>query len=293
MPHRLASVADAQGTHHPLAAPGARVACLVPSITELLLDLGLGGQVVARTGYCIHPAQAVASIPKVGGTKDVNLAKLRALNPAYVIVNIDENRLETAQALAEFVPHVVVTHPQTLADNLGLFRLMGALFAATPGVHEAAQRLVGQLEQQLLQAGLLNAARKHQRVRVLYLIWQNPWMTISPATYAADVLRAMGAELVVPRLDEPGVPSARYPAFGLTQVDWSTCDVVLLSSEPFRFGPAHQVALAQEIAALSGRLIPVELVDGEPFTWYGSRSLHALPYGQALMPTLRAHSRPD
>jgi ABC-type Fe3+-hydroxamate transport system substrate-binding protein len=229
----------------------------------------------------------------VGGTKDVNLAKLRSLAPDYVIVNIDENRLETAQALAEFVPHVVVTHPQTLADNLKLFRLMGALFAASAGVAAAALGMERQLEQQLAQAQAANSLATGRALRALYLIWKDPWMTISAPTYPADVLRALGAQLVVPAVDAPGVPLPRYPAFALSQVDWSACDVVLLSSEPFRFGPAHQAALAQEIATLSGRAIPVELVDGEPFTWYGSRSLHALPYGQKLMRTLRAHSRPN
>jgi ABC-type Fe3+-hydroxamate transport system substrate-binding protein len=275
----MAAVADAQGNLHPPAAQDARVACLVPSITELLLDLGLGEQVVARTGYCIHPAASVQSIAKVGGTKDVNLAKLRGLAPDYVIVNIDENRRETALALAEFVPHVVVTHPQSLADNLDLFRMMGALFAATPGVKQRALALEASLREQLRTT--LELRESQRPLRALYLIWQDPWMTVSAQTYVADVLRCMGAQ-VVP------VGESRYPAFTLPQVDWSACDVVLLSSEPYRFGPEHQVALAKEILASSGRNIPVELVDGEPFSWYGSRSLTALPYGQTLMRKLRA-----
>src|SRR6478735_1578312 len=89
-----------------------RIASLVPSLTELVFALGLGPRLVTRTGFCIHPAGGVAAIPKVGGTKDVNLAKLRRLRPSHVLVNVDENRLETVQALREFVPHIVVTHPQ-------------------------------------------------------------------------------------------------------------------------------------------------------------------------------------
>ncbi len=278
-----AGVQDALGNLHPPAAFGARVACLVPSITELLLEIGLGEQVVARTGYCIHPAAQVQKIAKVGGTKDVNLPKLRALAPDYVIVNIDENRQETALALAEFVPHVVVTHPQTLADNLDLFRMMGALFAATPGARQAAHHLETSLREQLRANQQANA--QQPTLRALYLIWQDPWMTVAPQTYVADVLHCMGAQ-VVPVASTQS--SARYPEFALSQVDWSSCDVVLLSSEPFRFGPEHQQALAKEILAFSGRNIPVELVDGEPFSWYGSRSLTALPYGQTLMRILRA-----
>ena len=86
-----------------------RIASLVPSVTELVIALGLRERLVARTGFCIHPAAALAGVPKVGGTKDVNLIKLRRLAPTHVIVNVDENRLETVQSMRDFVPHVVVT----------------------------------------------------------------------------------------------------------------------------------------------------------------------------------------
>jgi ABC-type hemin transport system substrate-binding protein len=92
----------------------------VPSITELVCDLGLADQLVGRTGFCIHPWDTVRRIPKVGGTKDVNVEKIRALAPTHAIVNVDENTRETAQALARFVPHLIVTHPQAPRDNLDL-----------------------------------------------------------------------------------------------------------------------------------------------------------------------------
>ena len=91
-----------------------RIASLVPSLTELVVGLGLGDCLVARTGYCIHPAAAVRAVPKVGGTKDVNLAKLRRLAPTHVLVNVDENRLDTVTALREFVPELIV-HPSLRA----------------------------------------------------------------------------------------------------------------------------------------------------------------------------------
>ncbi|UUZ50195.1 helical backbone metal receptor [Massilia sp. B-10] len=103
---------------------------LVPSITELLCDLGLAPQLVGRTGFCIHPAASVAAIAKVGGTKDVNLDKIRKLAPTHVVVNIDENTKPTADALAEFVPNVIVTHPLGPRDNLDLARLLGGIFCA-------------------------------------------------------------------------------------------------------------------------------------------------------------------
>src|SRR3954467_12033124 len=120
---------DSLGTTH-LPAPGARIVSLVPSITELLCELGLAPQLVGRTGFCIHPAAVVAAIPKVGGTKDVNIEKIRRLAPTHLVVNIDENDKPTVEKLAQFVPHIVVTHPLAPRDNLALARLMGGIFGA-------------------------------------------------------------------------------------------------------------------------------------------------------------------
>ena len=119
---------DAVGTSHPAADGAVRIVSLVPSVTELLCALGLREQLVGRTGFCIHPRETVRKLRKVGGTKDVDLAAVRELAPTHVVVNIDENRREDAEALREFVPHVVVTHPQGPRDNLALYRLLGGVF---------------------------------------------------------------------------------------------------------------------------------------------------------------------
>jgi ABC-type Fe3+-hydroxamate transport system substrate-binding protein len=111
---------DAIGQEHqPVPRDGApRIVSLVPSITELLCDLGLAPFLAGRTGFCIHPAETVRAIPKVGGTKDVNIDKIRRLAPTHLVVNIDENEKPTVDELAQFVPHVVVTHPLVSRDNL-------------------------------------------------------------------------------------------------------------------------------------------------------------------------------
>src|ERR1700733_3377287 len=96
------SLVDAVGTVHEPAGDDARIVCLVPSITELICDLGLAGQLVGRPGFCIHPWDVVRTIPKVGGTKDVKLDRVRQLAPTHAVLNIDENRREDAEALAEF-----------------------------------------------------------------------------------------------------------------------------------------------------------------------------------------------
>ena len=102
---------DAAGTMHAPASGDARIVSLVPSVTELLFDLGVGDRVVGRTPFCIHPREGVAHVKRVGGTKTPRLDRIRALKPTHVIVNVDENRREDADALAAFVPNVVVTHP--------------------------------------------------------------------------------------------------------------------------------------------------------------------------------------
>src|ERR1700761_217748 len=171
----------------------ARIVCLVPSITELLCDLGLSEQIVGRTGFCIHPWETVKSIPKVGGTKDVLMDRVRDLEPTHVVVNIDENLREDAETLAEFVPNVVVTHPLAPLDNLDLYRQMGETF----GVETEAERLCGGVEAAYERA----ISNRGAEQKVLYLIWRDPWMTISPETYISQTLSLFGWE-TVPRQTE-------------------------------------------------------------------------------------------
>ena len=253
---------DALGvTHAP--APGARIVSLVPSITELLCDLGLAHMLVGRTGFCIHPAERVADIPKVGGTKDVNLGKIRKLAPTHVILNIDENEKPAAEALAAFVPHLVVTHPLGPRDNLALARLMGGIF----GAGAAAERWCADFEAEY--AGLQAAPAGPPRT-VLYCIWQDPWMSVSSDTYIARMLGELGWNV-------PALPDAsRYPRFAWSDELVARLDAVLLSTEPYRFTEAHADALEKQLG------IPVFLVDGEMMSWYGSRALAGLRYLRQL-----------
>lgn len=254
-------LADALGHHH-APAPDARIVCLVPSITELLCDLGLAGKLVGRTGFCIHPRDVVAAIPKVGGTKDVNIEKIRKLAPTHVVVNIDENAKPTVEKLAGFVPHVVVTHPNTPRDNVPLARLMGGIF----GAEEAAARWCLAFEAEY---AALHAAPKGPARTVLYCIWQDPWMTVSKDTYIAAMLAELGWRV-------PDLGTDRYPRFAWSQALVDGLDAVLLSTEPYRFTEDHADALEKQLG------IPVHLVDGEMMSWYGSRALAGLRYLQTL-----------
>lgn len=249
-----------------------RIASLVPSATETLVTLGLGPLLVARTGFCIHPAEAVAHVPKVGGTKDVNLAKLKALAPTHVVVNVDENRRETAEALGGFVPQVIVTHPSRPEDNLALFEQLRAAFSGQPDVDERAAALSGAFSAAL--------ARCRERAwpgeNVLYLIWRDPWMTVARDTYIATLLAEVGWRSWPDVLGgEHG--AGRYPALTGSEPWLRHIDRVLLSSEPYRFGAAH-IAEAQTLCPQAR----VQLVDGELLSWWGARGAAGLDYLRGL-----------
>jgi ABC-type Fe3+-hydroxamate transport system substrate-binding protein len=252
---------DALGTAH-VADPQARIVSLVPSITELLCDLGLAERIVGRTGFCIHPADVVREIPKVGGTKDVNIEKIRKLAPTHLVVNIDENEKPTVDLLAEFIPHIVVTHPLRPRDNLELARLMGGVFCREAQAADWCSAFEAEY-------ALLRAAPKGPPQTMLYCIWQDPWMTISRDTYIARMLEEIGWSV-------PALGEVRYPRFEWSSELIAGVDGVLLSSEPYRFTEAHADALEKQIGK------PVLLVDGEMMSWYGSRSLQGLAYLREL-----------
>jgi ABC-type Fe3+-hydroxamate transport system substrate-binding protein len=268
------AVTDALGQTFAPAGTEARIASLVPSLTETLCALGLQAQLVARTGFCVHPRAAVRTIPKVGGTKDVRLDALRALAPTHVLVNIDENTRDTVDALRGFVPHILVTHPQAPEDNLQLFDLLGSAFAKVPGAAQRAAECRRQL-QAVLDA--LRASRFAAR-KVLYLIWRAPWMTVARDTYISQSLAAVGWH-TLPEvrggdgLHQPG--GARYPVFDWS-ADWlGAVDCALLSSEPYRFGAAHADEVRQ-LLTTRGLQPAVRCIPGEWASWYGVRAADGL-----------------
>jgi ABC-type Fe3+-hydroxamate transport system substrate-binding protein len=251
----------------------------VPSITELLFALDLGAQVVGRTGFCIHPRAAVRAVPKIGGTKAVDLARLRALAPTHVIVNIDENTRACAQALRAFVPNVIVTHPNAPEDNRALYALLGGVFDRAA----AAQALGEALARELAACRALAAAQP--RERVLYLCWQDPWMTVAADTYIARTLAAVGWD--VPHAAGGFAGAARYPTIELA-AEVARVDRVLLSSEPFRFNGGHVRALAAQFPA-----VRVQWIDAELTSWYGVRAIDGLRGLRALRSGATSDAAPD
>ena len=259
----MAERTDWAGREHPPAGDAPRIVSLVPSITELLFDLGLGPFVAGRTTFCVHPRPAVDSVPRVGGTKTVRLDRLRRLDPTHVIVNVDENRRIDVEAIESFTPHVIVTHPLEPADNPALYRLLGSIF----GREEAAARLADAFTAAL--ATVDEASHRLPPRRVLYLIWKEPWMTVSRDTYISRSLALVNWETAA---HDPGV---RYPEVALAEPLFAGIDLVLLSSEPYPFKPEH-AALVR--AAPGGAEVPIALIDAEMVSWYGSRAIPGLRY---------------
>ncbi len=238
-----------------------RIVSLVPSLTELLFELDLGGQVVGRTGFCVHPRHAVRAVPKVGGTKSVDIEAVLALAPTHLVVNVDENEKPTVDSLAAVIPNLVITHPLGVEDNFALYEQFGRTFDRAAQAARLSARLRASLE--------AARARHWTALPVLYLIWKDPWMTVSQATYIADMLAHAGMHVRVPPSDR------RYP-----EIDWqawpvSRDDLVLFSSEPYRFREHDTRAFAAAHGLSPSRCLTI---DGEMTSWYGPRAIEGLDY---------------
>jgi ABC-type hemin transport system substrate-binding protein len=251
-----------------------RIASLVPSATELLYALGLGHRLVARTGFCIHPASQVSAVPKVGGTKDVNLSKLRAQQPTHVVLNVDENTRETFEALCGWPNvQVLVTHPCGPQDVPALLDQCVAAFGTEPGVHGRALALHAELQAELNAPWTLGGSAARS---VLYLIWYDPWMAVARDTYISRLLAHAGW-LTQPKTEGGVEGAARYPVLSPESAVWKNVDEIWLSSEPYRFDLSH-LAAAQHLAPQA----KVRRVDGELCSWWGARTAAGLAYLRKL-----------
>src|SRR5690606_12568826 len=246
-----------------LAAPPARIVCLVPSITESLFALGVGPRVVGVTDWCVHPKEALAGVPRVGGTKDPDLAAVVALAPDLVIANREENTARTVRKLRERGLTVWVTYPRTVHEGAALLRELaglGADAAAVAAVVEPVERAVAEAER----------ARPARPVRFACPIWRDPWVVVGPDTYADSLLALCGGANVFATRTE-----RRYPIVTLDDLRAAAPEVILLPDEPYAFGPAdaRELAALDVPAARDGR---IHCIDGTWVTWYGPRIRPAL-----------------
>lgn len=239
---------DARGNRVSLSQPPRRIISLVPSQTELLADLGLAEQVVGVTRFCVHPHTWKAAKQIVGGTKQVNMERIEALKPDLILANLEENKREMVEALDTIAP-TYVTDVDTISAALDMIRTVGSL---TDKENEAEELIAG-IEEAFV---ALDAFRP---IRTAYLIWQAPYMTVGHDTFIHDVIARGGFVNVFG-------DQARYPEITVEALIETEADVVLLSSEPFPFREKHLEAFRRMLPDAS-----VYLVDGELFSWYGSR----------------------
>jgi len=238
-----------------------RIISLVPSQTELLHYWGLGERVVGITKFCVHPKEWYKSKRRIGGTKTVDLEKIRALKPDLIIGNKEENTQSDIEALQKEYP-VWMSDMQELEDVWEMMSSLGQLLA----VQKESQTLVDRLKEDFL---LLEKA-SNKPWRVAYFIWQNPFMVAGSSTFIDALLRMANFENVFAQ--EP-----RYPAVTIPQIQAKNPELILLSSEPYPFKEKH-VQLFQEMCPNA----KIEIVDGELFSWYGSRLLHTTNYIKKL-----------
>jgi ABC-type Fe3+-hydroxamate transport system substrate-binding protein len=244
-----------------------RVVSLCPSLTELVFALGRGEALVGRTKFCIHPAEEVGKVPRVGGTKNPKVERILALGPDLVLANVEENRREDIAALEQAGLACHVSFPRTVEATAEMVRSIGAALGAAA----EAEALAGAIEAALAR---VRAAASGRRVRYAYLIWNEPLMTISEDTYIAAVLAAAGGENVY------GDRAARYPTSDAAELARLDPDVVWLSSEPFPFAERHGDALAAASGLPRARF---RLVDGEHLSWHGARTPLGLDYAARVV----------
>ncbi len=262
--------------------PAKRIVSLVPSQTELLHYFGLEGEVVGITKFCVHPRLWFEHKKRVGGTKSIHLDAVGGINPDLIIGNKEENIRTEVEELRKMAP-VWVSDIATLPDALEMIQQVGLLV----GKQQEALTLVGQIEQRFKKLGeatgddgQLNQLTNASAKRVAYLIWHDPYMAVGRDTFIGDMLRRCGFVNVFEQ-------ESRYPIVTLQQLESLQCEYLFLSSEPFPFKETHAEEIRKQLPNMK-----VVFVDGEMFSWYGSRLLMATQYFKELKESMNGDLEP-
>ncbi len=223
-----------------------RIVSLVPSFTKTLFDFGLDeSQIVGRTKFCIHPLDLVRNVPIVGGTKNINLDKIRSLQPDLILASKEENLKEPIEILMkEF--RVYLTDIKKFDESQSFLLELGQLL----GKNQIANEILHKINR------ALHAPKNLVLKPVTYLIWKDPYLTVGGDTFINSILKKLGFESSYTNYD-------RYPEISLKEL--SESQTVFLSSEPYPFKEAHKQELLEQFPHLE-----IHLVDGEAFSWYGS-----------------------
>ncbi len=237
-----------------------RIISLVPSQTELLFDLGLHDEVIGITKFCVHPVEWFRSKTKIGGTKRINTDLIHQLNPDLIIANKEENDKEQVEELANYFP-VWISNVGNLDEAYYMIKQVGLI----TNKEQPANKIVS-----LIKENFAELPAPDIRFPTTYLIWKDPYMTIGGDTFIHALLEAAGFENIF-------AGQTRYPAIRIDDLEKVGCQLLLLSSEPFPFKQKHIEELQAQLPATK-----IVLVDGEMFSWYGSRLLSAPGYFRKL-----------
>jgi ABC-type Fe3+-hydroxamate transport system substrate-binding protein len=241
--------------------PPRRIISVVPSQTEFLFDLGLAEEVVGITKFCIHPAEHFKLKTKVGGTKKLNLQYIRSLEPDLIIGNKEENDQEQMETLMQEFP-VWMSDISNVEDSLNMMESVGHI----TGKLEEARVITGKINDQFRELALNN---RNSAQRTVYFIWKDPFMVAGRDTFINDIMVRAGWI--------NAIQQSRYPALSAKEINAASPDLIVLSSEPYPFSDKHKEEF-QKICPEA----KVVIVDGEMFSWYGSRLLAVPPYLQTL-----------
>ena len=258
-------LSDDVGRALSLDGPPRRVVSLVPSLTELVCALGRADRLVGVTRYCTEPAEVVAALPKLGGTKNPDIDAIVRLAPDLVLVNAEETRREDFQSLTSAGLTVLVSFPRTLEEaEQAIERVGRALDAEAP-----ANALVAEIV-------ALRGEATPRRLRVFCPIWRKPWMSFNRDTYVHDLLHCAGGENVCAECPE------RYPVVALHAIAHADPEIVLLPDEPYPFADRHRAMLGELSGTSAWRQGRIHLIDGKGLSWYGHRTAPALRRFRAL-----------
>lgn len=236
-----------------------RIVSLVPSQTELLCDLGLEEQIVGITKFCIHPEHLTKTKTIVGGTKTIHIQRIKDLAPDIILCNKEENTQEIVRE-CEAICHVHVTDVGTMEDNYECIKQYGSLFNKEKEAHaiiESTKDAIQSLGKQSMHS--------EKTPKVAYFIWKNPYMVAGGDTYINHMLNLVGFENAFQNMN-------RYPEIRMDDLP-ADLDYVFLSSEPFPFKEKHKDTFLEVLDYKN-----IVIVDGESFSWYGTRLLKTIEY---------------
>ena len=271
----MPSAVDALGVEIALPSAPRRIVSLVPSFTELAAALRLGRRLVGVTRFCTDPPEVVAPVRKVGGTKNPDIERIIGLAPDIVLANREENREEDVAALREAGLAVYVGDVRSPADVRGEIERVAQLLGTV------SLQQTRPLDEALEEQEHLNRLRP--RVRAACLIWRNPYMAAGGDTYIGGLLRDAGGVNVF----ETHRSGERYPRITLAELIEAAPELLLLPSEPYRFGKRHRRELLAQHGIPAARAERVHLCDGQMITWWGVRTAPALHEIAALLDSAR------